>query len=487
MTKNDYGWNFDNSYSRLPKLLYTHLEPTPVRLPRFVQFNNALAEEMGLDPDALNSEAGNAFLAGNKMPEGAEPLAQAYAGHQFGHFTMLGDGRAILLGEHITPKSERLDLQLKGSGRTPYSRGGDGRAALGPMLREYLISEAMHALGVPTTRSLAVVSTGEPVYRETSLPGAILTRVASSHIRVGTFQFAYSRGSDQDLRLLTDYTIARHDPGLSGTDRPYYDFLNAVMNRQARLIAKWQSIGFIHGVMNTDNMAISGETIDYGPCAFMDAYDPATVFSSIDAHGRYAFGNQPYIAAWNLARFAETMMILLDPNEEKAYALAQEAISGFSGLYRSYWLDAMGAKLGLFNNESEDEGLIEALLEVMHRHHADYTNTFLAITFDRPEVKGLFEQPDFQQWRLRWQERLQRQPQSADEVQERMKGANPAVIPRNHRVEEALEAAVNLGDFSLLDRLSAVLAKPYAHTPDQAAYAASAPESVGPYRTFCGT
>ncbi|MDK9711804.1 protein adenylyltransferase SelO [Acidaminobacter sp.] len=487
MTKTNFGWNFDNSYARLPKLLYTHLEPTPVRLPKLIRFNSALAEEMGLDPDALNSQAGTEYLAGNRTPEGAEPLAQAYAGHQFGHFTMLGDGRAILLGEQVTIKNDRLDLQLKGSGRTPYSRGGDGRAALGPMLREYLISEAMHALGVSTTRSLAVVSTGEPVYREKSLPGAILTRVASSHLRVGTFQFAYSRGSDQDLRLLTDYAIARHDPGLSGSDRPYYDFLNAVMNRQARLIAKWQSIGFIHGVMNTDNMAISGETIDYGPCAFMDAYDPATVFSSIDAHGRYAFGNQPYIAAWNLARFAETIMPLLDPDEEKAFTLAQEAISGFSGLYRSYWLDAMGAKLGLFNNEPEDEGLIEALLEIMHRHHADYTNTFLALTFDRPEVRGLFEQPDFQQWKLQWQERLQRQSQSAGDVQERMKGANPAVIPRNHRVEEALEAAVSMGDFSVLDRLSAVLAKPYAHTPDQAAYAAPAPESARPYRTFCGT
>jgi len=487
MAKNNFGWNFDNSYASLPKLLYTHLEPTPVRLPKLVRFNSALAKEMGFDPDALNSEAGTEYLAGNRMPEGAEPLAQAYAGHQFGHFTMLGDGRAILLGEQVTTQGKRLDLQLKGSGRTPYSRGGDGRAALGPMLREYLISEAMNALGIPTTRSLAVVSTGESVYRETSLPGAILTRVASSHLRVGTFQFAYSRGSDQDLRMLTDYAIARHDPELSGSDRPYYDFLNAVMHRQARLIAKWQSIGFIHGVMNTDNMAISGETIDYGPCAFMDAYDPATVFSSIDAHGRYAFGNQPYIAAWNLARFAETMMPLLDTNEEKAFALAQEAISGFSDLFRSCWLGAMSVKLGLFNNEPEDEGLIEALLEIMHKHHADYTNTFLALTFDRPEVRGLFEQSDFQAWRVRWQERLLRQTQSAGDVQERMKGVNPAVIPRNHRVEEALEAAVNLGDFSVLDRLTAVLEKPFAHTPDQAAYAAPAPESARPYRTFCGT
>lgn len=487
MAKNNFGWNFDNSYASLPKLLYTHLEPTPVRLPKLVRFNSALAKEMGFDPDALNSEAGTEYLAGNRMPEGAEPLAQAYAGHQFGHFTMLGDGRAILLGEQVTTQGKRLDLQLKGSGRTPFSRGGDGRAALGPMLREYLISEAMNALGIPTTRSLAVVSTGEPVYRETSLPGAILTRVASSHLRVGTFQFAYSRGSDQDLRMLTDYAIARHDPELSGSDRPYYDFLNAVMHRQARLIAKWQSIGFIHGVMNTDNMAISCETIDYGPCAFMDAYDPATVFSSIDAHGRYAFGNQPYIAAWNLARFAETMMPLLDTNEEKAFALAQEAISGFSDLFRSCWLGAMSVKLGLFNNEPEDEGLIEALLEIMYKHHADYTNTFLALTFDRPEVRGLFEQSDFQAWRVRWQERLLRQTQSAGDVQERMKGVNPAVIPRNHRVEEALEAAVNLGDFSVLDRLAAVLEKPYAHTPDQAAYAAPAPESARPYRTFCGT
>ncbi|SCZ79802.1 Uncharacterized conserved protein YdiU, UPF0061 family [Acidaminobacter hydrogenoformans DSM 2784] len=484
---NSFGWKFDSSYARLPQLLYTLLDPTPVRLPKLVRFNSDLAEKLGLDPEALNSETGTEILAGNRIPAGTEPLAQAYAGHQFGHFTMLGDGRAILIGEQLTPSGKRFDLQLKGSGRTPYSRGGDGRAALGPMLREYLISEAMHALGVPTTRSLAVVSTGEPVYRETALPGAILTRVASSHLRVGTFQFAYSRGSDEDLKQLTDYAIARHDPDLAGSGRPYYDFLQSVMNRQASLIAKWQSIGFIHGVMNTDNMAISGETIDYGPCAFMDTYDPATVFSSIDTQGRYAYGNQPYIAAWNLARFAETLMPLLDSDEEKAFSLAQEAISGFSAQYRRHFLDAMSAKLGLFNNEPEDEGLIEALLEIMHKHHADYTNTFLALTFNRAEVKGLFEETDFQQWQKRWQERLQRQPQSDTEVQERMKRANPAVIPRNHRVEAALEAAVNFGDFGVLDRLSAVLAKPYAHTPDQAAYAAPPPQSATPYRTFCGT
>lgn len=481
------GFRFDSSYTRLPKWLYTILDPTPVRLPRLVRFNRDLAAELGLDPEALNSETGTAVLAGNLIPEGAQPLAQAYAGHQFGHFTMLGDGRALLLGEQLTPAGKRFDIQLKGSGRTPYSRGGDGRAALGPMLREYLISEAMHALGVPTTRSLAVVSTGEPVYRETALPGAILTRVASSHLRVGTFQFAYSRGSDEDLKQLTDYAIARHLPDLAVSDRPYYDFLQSVMNRQARLIANWQSIGFIHGVMNTDNMAISGETIDFGPCAFMDTYDPATVFSSIDTQGRYAYGNQPYIAAWNLARFAETLMPLLDSDEEKAFNLAQDAISGFSAQYQSYFLNAMSAKLGLFNNEPEDEALIEALLELMHRHHADYTNTFLALTFNRPEVKGLFEAPDFQQWRRHWQERLQRQPQSEVEVQERMKCANPAVIPRNHRVEEALEAAVNFGDFSVLDRLSAILAKPFAHAPDQAAYAAPPPYNATPYRTFCGT
>lgn len=487
MTKNSLGWKLDNSYTRLPNLLYTLLEPTPVRLPKLVRFNNVLAAELGLDSDALNSETGTEVLAGNRIPEGAEPLAQAYAGHQFGHFTMLGDGRAILIGEQLTPEGNRFDFQLKGSGRTPYSRGGDGRAALGPMLREYLISEAMHALGVPTTRSLAVVTTGEPVYRETALPGAILTRIASSHLRVGTFQFAYSRGSDEDLKQLADYAIARHVPVIADSDRPYYDFLQSVMNRQASLIAKWQSIGFIHGVMNTDNMAISGETIDYGPCAFMDSYDPATVFSSIDAQGRYAYGNQPYIAAWNLARFAETLMPLLDPEEEKAFSLAQEAISGFSAQYRRHFLDAMSTKLGLFNSEPEDEGLIEALLEIMHRHHADYTNTFLALTFNRAEVKGLFEAPDFQQWQKRWQERLQRQPQSEVEVLERMKRVNPAVIPRNHRVEEALEAAVNFGDFTVLDRLAAVLAKPYAHTPEQAAYAAPPKESATPYRTFCGT
>ena len=318
MTKSkETGWNFDNSYARLPKSFFSGTNPTPVRSPKLITLNHQLAASLGLNAEALQSEDGVAVLAGNRIPEGASPLAQAYAGHQFGHFNMLGDGRAVLLGEQITPQGKRVDIQLKGPGRTPYSRGGDGRAALGPMLREYIISEAMHALGIPTTRSLAVVTTGEAVIRETELPGAILTRVAASHLRVGTFQYVAKWGTVEELRILADYTLKRHFPDVEADGNPYLSLLQEVIKRQAELIAKWQLVGFIHGVMNTDNMAISGETIDYGPCAFMDVYDPATVFSSIDRQGRYAYGNQPSIAGWNLARFAETLLPLLDDNQER--------------------------------------------------------------------------------------------------------------------------------------------------------------------------
>ncbi|MFY0543114.1 protein adenylyltransferase SelO [Brevibacillus sp. H7] len=481
------GWNFDNSYARLPKSFFARQDPTPVRSPKLIILNERLAASLGLNVQALQSEEGIAVLAGNRIPEGALPLAQAYAGHQFGHFTMLGDGRALLLGEQITPAGERFDIQLKGSGRTPYSRGGDGRAALGPMLREYIISEAMHGLGIPTTRSLAVVTTGETVIRETDLPGAILTRVAASHLRVGTFQYVSTWGSDEDLRILVDYTLQRHFPDVDDAPNRYLFLLQEVIKRQAELIAKWQLVGFVHGVMNTDNMAISGETIDYGPCAFMDAYDPATVFSSIDIHGRYAYGNQPYIAAWNLARFAETLLPLLHDNEEQAIKLAEDAISDFTGLYHRHWLAGMRAKLGIFNEEPEDVSLMKDLLDLMQKHRADYTNTFRALTFDKPEDTALAGTTEFAEWQVRWQARLGRQQESKAASHQLMRDSNPALIPRNHRVEEALEAAVKERDYSVMERLLDVLSSPYAHTPEQAEYSTLPAPSTRPYRTFCGT
>jgi uncharacterized protein YdiU (UPF0061 family) len=400
---------------------------------------------------------------------------------------MLGDGRAILLGEQITPLGERVDIQLKGPGKTPYSRRGDGRAALGPMLREYIISEAMHALGIPTTRSLAVVTTGETTIRETKLPGAILTRVAASHLRVGTFQYVANWGTVEELKILADYTLKRHYPDVEEGENRYLTFLQEVIKRQALLISKWQLVGFIHGVMNTDNMAISGETIDYGPCAFMDAYDPATVFSSIDTQGRYAYGNQPYIGGWNLARFAEALLPLLHDNEEQAIKIAEDALSDFSKLYQSNWYEGMRAKLGLFNEESQDESLIEDLLSMMQKYNADFTNTFRALTFDRQEDTSMFGTPEFTKWFELWQARLARQQEPKASAYQLMRNSNPAIIPRNHRVEAALEAAVNEGDLSVMDRLLDVLSNPYEHTPEQAEYATLPEPSNCPYQTFCGT
>jgi uncharacterized protein YdiU (UPF0061 family) len=481
------GWNFDNTYVHLPRAFYTRQNPDPVREPRLVALNECLAAELGLDAKGLNGPEGAAVFAGNRLPEGAEPLAQAYAGHQFGHFTVLGDGRTVLLGEQITPEGDRFDIQLKGSGQTPYSRRGDGRAALGPMLREYIISEAMHRLGVPTTRSLAVVTTGEDVIRDTILEGAILTRVAASHLRVGTFEYARRKRSTVDLRMLADYTIRRHFPRTEGHDQPYLALLQEVAKKQADLISRWMQVGFIHGVMNTDNMALSGETIDYGPCAFMDAYHPGTVFSSIDHHGRYAYGNQPSIAGWNLARFAETLLPLLHPEPAEAVKLAQDVISGFPSMYKENWLHGMRAKIGITNHEAEDEALIVDLLGVMQEQGLDYTNTFLDLTFGRTEQAGLHENPTFAKWFDRWQARLARQAKPADEVSTLMRTKNAAVIPRNHRVEEALDAAVLEGDYSFMHCLMAALANPYAHTPDQAKYAELPPPSARPYRTFCGT
>ena len=481
------GWNLDSSYARLPKSFFTSLNPIPVRSPKLIILNEPLATSLGLNVQALQSEEGLAILAGNRIPEGALPIAQAYAGHQFGHFAMLGDGRALLLGEQITPPGERIDIQLKGSGQTPYSRRGDGRAALGPMLREYIISEAMHALGIATTRSLAVVTTGESVIRETVLPGAILTRVAASHLRVGTFQYVSARWTVEELRVLADYTLQRHFPDVDDAPNRYLLLLKEVIKRQAVLIAKWQLVGFIHGVMNTDNMAISGETIDYGPCAFMDTYDPATVFSSIDVQGRYAYGNQPSIAGWNLARFAETLLPLLHVDEAQAVKLAQDAILDFTELYHCNWLGGMRAKLGIFNEEKQDESLIDGLLSMMQKYGADYTNTFRALTFDTPEDTVLFGTPEFAQWHELWQARLGRQQEPKASSQQLMRNSNPALIPRNNRVEDALEGAVKQGDYSVMERLLDVLSSPYAHSPEQADYATPPELSTHPYRTFCGT
>lgn len=481
------GWKLDNSYSRLPITFYSNLSPTPVRTPGLAVLNEPLAAELGLHVRELREDHGVAVLAGNKVPDGAIPLAQAYAGHQFGYFTMLGDGRALLLGEQITPSGKRMDIQLKGSGRTPYSRRGDGRAALGPMLREYIISEAMYALGIPTTRSLAVVTTGEPVIRETVLPGAVLTRVAASHLRVGTFQYAAKWGTVEELRTLADYTLQRHFPEVKaeGRDR-YLALLHEVLKRQAGLIARWQTVGFIHGVMNTDNMAVSGETIDYGPCAFMDAYNPATVFSSIDTYGRYAYGNQPDIAAWNLARFAETLLPLLHDDEEQAIRLAEDAIQEYNELYHMNWLAGMRAKLGLSGGEPEDEHLIRDLLQWMEKNRADFTNTFRSLTLGQTENSSLVQSPEFVRWQERWQTRLGRQQSTEDAVAQLMRSSNPSVIPRNHRVEAALEAAQH-GDYSVMERLLSVLATPYAYTPEQEEYTAPPEPSACAYQTFCGT
>lgn len=484
--KIETGFNFENTYVNLPEMFFTKKGPSHVKAPSLVKLNNSLAKELGLNIDALKSSDGVAILSGNKIPEGSIPLAQAYSGHQFGHFTLLGDGRALLLGEHITPKGERVDIQLKGSGRTPYSRGGDGRAALGPMLREYIISEAMHALNIPTTRSLAVTKTGEAVIRETYLKGAVLTRIASSHIRVGTFQYARNWGTVEDVKKLADYTLKIHYKEIENEENPYLSLLKGVIKRQAELITKWQLVGFIHGVMNTDNMTISGETIDYGPCAFMDTYDPETVFSSIDINGRYAYKNQPNMAVWNLARFAETLLPLLSADKDEAIKLAEDALSDFSEIFENNWLSGMRAKLGIFNEEAGDEELIKNLLSIMQKYKADYTNTFRLLTLGDLDNTEIFTSEEFKEWYKMWQERLSRQDESNELSKKLMKSSNPAVIPRNHRVEEALEAAEN-GDYSVMDKLLDVLISPFDYSKAQEEYAKLPKPSSCRYKTYCGT
>lgn len=476
----DAGWCFDNTYAGLPAAFHTQVEPTTVCKPTLLVFNRALAESMGLNAQCLHSEEGAAIFSGNAIPAGAEPIAQAYAGHQFGHFNMLGDGRAILLGEHLGSDGARWDVQLKGAGRTAYSRRGDGRAALGPMLREYIISEAMQALGIPTTRSLAVTGTGEAVYREEELPGAVLVRIAASHIRVGTFEYAAMNGNVDSLRSLAEYTIQRHYPAVAAFANPFRALLESVIERQASLLANWMLVGFIHGVMNTDNMALSGESIDYGPCAFMDTYDPATVFSSIDRNGRYAYANQPGIAHWNLARLAEALLPLLDSDENTAVEMAKESLGIFPKSFQEHWLSGMRAKLGIFNEEAEDVSLIEALLEWMRRNKADYTNTFRNLDFNQPLSADAA-------WHGDWKARLARQDRPDADMRQLMHLHNPAVIPRNHKVEEALAAAVDNGDFSVLHRLLDALANPFVEGPEKDGYREAAPAGSEGYRTFCGT
>ena len=474
----------ETTYATLSEKLYTKQVPDKVPAPKMVILNQSLGEELGIEPTFLNSETAVQIFSGNAVLEGSTPIAQAYAGHQFGYFNRLGDGRAILLGEYRKKDGTVVDIQLKGSGRTPYSRGGDGKAALAPMLREYFISEGMHALGIPTTRSLAVVSTGERVIRDTMEPGAILVRIAKSHIRVGTFQYVAQFCSTNELKELADYTIQRHFT--RNENQPYLALLQEVIERQAKLIAQWQLVGFIHGVMNTDNMSISGETIDYGPCAFMDEYDPDTVFSSIDREGRYAYKNQPVIASWNLARFAETLLPLLHEEREKAVQIAQEEINKFGSLYTKAWYHGMRNKLGLFQEHEMDEHIIEALLSMMQKYKADYTNTFRRLTLRNYCGMEMFQSQEFPEWFELWQGRLAHQSESKEEVRRLMEANNPYVIPRNHKVEEVLDQAVREQNIEAVNSLLKAITNPYDYSRTEDEYV-TVPKRNQPYVTYCGT
>ena len=478
------GWHFDNSYSKLSKTFKEDIKPTPVHEPELVILNEELAKNLNLNFSGIDKKKLAEIFSGNSLPDGTNSIAQAYAGHQFGHFTMLGDGRAVLLGEHLINKKQRIDIQFKGSGRTSFSRGGDGRAALGPMLREYIISEAINALNIPTTRSLAVVKTGEKVVRENLLNGAILTRVASSHIRVGTFQYIAATQNVDDLNTLVDYTIDRHYPEIKSSKNKALDLLSLVMERQCQLVVNWMRVGFIHGVMNTDNMAISGETIDYGPCAFMDQYDPKTVFSSIDKFGRYAFSNQPPITKWNLARFAECLIPLIDKDEDTAIKIATELIDNFQNIYEEKWLNMMRDKLGLFGDDKNDQTLINKLLDWMKNNNADYTNTFchlMGVELD----DEIYKNDDFKDWYNEWQKRLKLN-NSSDKHLELMKKNNPLVIPRNHKVEEALTDA-DKGNLETMNKFLKVLSNPYSVQENIIEFQKPAPISDEKYQTFCGT
>jgi serine/tyrosine/threonine adenylyltransferase len=478
------GWKFEHSYITLPQDFFIEQHPIKVSNPKLILLNEPLLESLGLNKEALSHAAWGDIFSGNHIPLDAHPIAEAYAGHQFGHFAELGDGRALLLGEQMTPDGKLFDIQFKGSGQTPYSRRGDGRAALGPMLREYIISEYMFALKIPTTRSLAVVTTGENVVRDEILPGAILTRVAQSHIRVGTFQYASSLNDIQKLKSLADYTINRHYVACKESENPYLAFLNAVIAKQAALVAQWMHIGFIHGVMNTDNMSISGETIDYGPCAFMDHYHPETVFSSIDRQGRYAYGNQPPIAQWNLARFAETLLPLIDQDPDKAIELASQAINSFSDQFQMAWLQGMRKKIGLFNEEPTDIDLINDLLALMQKNKADYTLTFRHLSSDTILKDAIFKDASFQAWYKNWMHRVQTQKEGEEASRLMMLKHNPAVIPRNYLVEKALSMAVIEQDYKLLKDFIEALLSPY---KESKTFSEPPLEEDMTYRTFCGT
>ena len=480
------GWHFDNTYSKLSNTFKEVIKPTPVNDPELVILNEQLAKDLNLDFSKQDNKKLAEIFSGNFLPEGTTPVAQAYAGHQFGHFTMLGDGRAILLGEHLVNQKQRVDVQFKGSGRTSFSRGGDGRAALGPMLREYIISEAIHALNIPTTRSLAVVKTGEKIVRENLLPGAILTRVASSHIRVGTFQYIAAKQNTDDLNTLVDYTINRHYPEIKTSDQKAIDLLNLVMEKQCQLVVNWIRVGFIHGVMNTDNMAISGETIDYGPCAFMDTYNPKTVFSSIDKLGRYAFSNQPPITKWNLARLAECLIPLIDKNEDTAIKIATKTIDNFQNVYEKKWLNMMRDKLGLFGEDQNDLKLINNLLNWMESNQADYTNTFCYLMKIDTNDDLKFKDINFINWLKEWENRILINNGSKEKSINLMKKTNPIFIPRNHKVEEALENA-NKNNFQHLNDLLDVVKKPYTNNENLKQYKRPANLNGIKYQTFCGT
>lgn len=477
--------NLKNTYIQLPDKFFTKQVPETVPSPELVILNEKLADFLGMEPEFLKSTEGVDILAGNQVPRGSYPISQAYAGHQFGHFTMLGDGRAVLLGECMGRDGQSYDIQLKGSGKTLYSRGGDGKAALGPMLREYIISEAMYGLKIPTTRSLSVCRTGESIIREEVLPGAVLVRVARSHIRVGTFEYAVAFLGESDVKKLADYTIKRHYPEVIESGHLYLEFLKAVVRNQAETVAKWQLAGFIHGVMNTDNMSVSGETIDYGPCAFMDVYDPKTVFSSIDREGRYAYGKQPGIAMWNLSRLAETLLPLLAKEEKEAVKPAQEAVNGFRKEYDRVWLQGMRGKLGLFQQREEDRGLIEQLLLLMKVYQADYTNTFLELTLEKEE-SSFFQNREVKEWKGLWEERVKQQNHSKEEIRKKMQENNPVIIPRNYLVEDALERAWKDDDIEPLKELVKAVQNPFDYSNISSKYTKT-PEKNKCYKTFCGT
>ena len=479
------NWNFDNSYSRLPNAFKENIKPVSVKSPELLLLNEKLASELNLNFENITKDELSEIFAGNVLPKGSNSIAQAYAGHQFGHFTMLGDGRATLLGEHLTNKKQRYDIQFKGSGKTSFSRNGDGRAALGPMLREYIISEAINYLNIPTTRGLAVVKTGEQVFREIPLPGAILTRVASSHIRVGTFQYIAARENESELKIFFNYVINRHYPHLKDFENIALEFLKAVLDKQIDLVVNWMRVSFVHGVMNTDNMSISGETIDYGPCAFMDTYDPQTVFSSIDKTGRYAYCNQPIITKWNLARLAECLIPLINTDQNKAIELATDIINSFEKKYEEKWMEMMRHKLGLSVLDEKDKFLILDLLTWMHQHKADYTNTFCYLMSEKIQNDKIYTDDHFKIWKKRWQERLKKEKNIQDKSIKLMKKNNPIVIPRNHKIEEVLNAAQedNLKPFL---RLLEILKKPYSSREGLKDYQTLS-NSDEKYKTFCGT